>query len=509
MNRLRSSGTGRFSRLADAFSGPPKTVGKLAPGEIHSEKIVVAQSDSSGNEQLGTVAATLLEPIATAGFVLIMVIFMLIRREDLRNRVIGLLGHNRLTGTTRVLVESATRISRLLLMQLMINTGFGLLFGVGMLIIGVPYSFLWGFLAVVLRFIPYVGAWMAALLPMVLSFAIAPNFTQPLLVLGVFLLLDLTTSNVVEPLLFSHSTGVSAVALLVAAVFWTWVWGPIGLVLSTPLTVCLVVLGQHVPSLRFLSMLLGDQPALDLHMAFYQRLLAGDRDEARLIATQHAAAKGLENVPDDVMVPALRLARRDRNAAGLTADDETFVFESTQEILTQLHLASKERPDAGVLSTLPRVVGCAAHQFAEELTLQMLGKALAEDCRFEIVSTRVLPAEIEAQIQREEPAVLFIAVMPPGGLSQARYLCRRLHHRFPNLKIVIGYFGQARDFDALLVKMRSAGTSYVSTSVLQSRKQIRSLLPIKPAVETTESTALAPVQIVGAASCSVIDCLTT
>ena len=180
-----------------------------------------------------------------------------------------------------------------------------------------PYWFLWGFLAVLLRFIPFVGSWMAALLPVVLSFAIAPGLVQPLLVLGVFIVLELLTANVAEPVLFGHSTGVSPVALLVAAAFWAWVWGPIGLVLSTPLTVCLVVLGQHVPRLKFLSLLLGDQPALAPDVNYYQRLLAGDALEAAQVAGEYAAAKGREHVPDEVFVPALSRARRDRENAGL------------------------------------------------------------------------------------------------------------------------------------------------------------------------------------------------
>ncbi len=283
-----------------------------------------------------SMAGTVLEPVASAGLILILLTFMLIKREDLRNRVIGLLGHSRLTGTTRIIVESADRISRLLLMQLVVNSGFGVLFGAGLLLIGVPYWFLWGFLAMLLRFIPYIGSWIAAALPLLLSFAIAPGWVQPLLVLGVFVGLDLVTGNVVEPLLFGHSTGVSPVALLVAAVFWTWVWGPVGLVLSTPLTVCLVVLGQHIPRLRFLSLLLGDQPALAPHIGFYQRLLAGDRAEAFGIAHAYAVTHGRDHVGDEVIVPALRLARRDREEAGLTAEDETALFTTTLSILDRV-----------------------------------------------------------------------------------------------------------------------------------------------------------------------------
>jgi predicted PurR-regulated permease PerM len=490
--RVRTSGAGPFSRLLETFRGigdapsPSKETVGLAKAE---PKVVLSQPEESFLERSAEVGATVLEPLASAGLVLILVIFMLIRREDLRNRVIGLLGHGRLMGTTRVLVVSATRLSRLLLTQLCVNAGFGLLFSIALLLIGVPYWFLWGFLTMLLRFVPFIGSWLAASLPLLLTIAIAPGWGQPLWVLGVFIVLDLLTGNVIEPLLFGHSTGVSPVALLVAAAFWTWVWGPVGLVLSTPLTLCLVVLGQHVPRLRFLSLLLGDRPALAPHLSYYQRLLAGDTNEAALISRDYAVAKGADQVPDGVLVPALLHARRDRKNAGLTAEDETLIFNATATISEAL-LADERVPrtlptpdaaegtSANAVEDPGLVLGYPAHHKAEELTLRMLAGVLKPSgCRMEVQSTRSLPVEAEAWIERERPAAVFIAVMPPGGVPQASYLCRRLRKRFPELKIVVGYWGRVRDFDKLLVRLRSAGASYVTTTVLQSSAQIRALLP--------------------------------
>ena len=421
---------------------------------------------------------------------LILVVFMLIRREDLRNRVIGLLGHGRLTGTTRVLVESAERLSRFLLTQLTINTGFGLLFGLALLIVGVPYWFLWGFLAVILRFVPFIGSWIAAALPLLLSLIQSPGWSQPLLVLAVFVGLELFAANVAEPLLVGHSTGVSPVALLVAAVFWAWVWGPIGLVLATPLTVCLVVLGQHVPRLKFLSLLLSDQAPLAPHASFYQRLLAGDRAEALSIAESQAKVSGLDHLPDEVLLPALVLARRDRENAGLSAEDEEFIFDSTQSILkdveatyTKQNLVPATRISTDASS--PLVLGLPAHHRSEELTLQMLDLVTRGlPCRVEIIESRALPVEVEAAIEKDRPEMVFVAVLPPGGTVQARYLCRRLRRRFADLKIVVGYFGRVRDFDRLLVRLRAAGASYVVTTLLQSRSQIHALLPANPEPQT-------------------------
>ena len=257
INKLKSSGGGQLSKAMQALQGAGDAADKKpSPEEAATKTVIVQTQQTSAFDRLSSLAIAVLEPLADAALIFVLVAFMLIRREDLRNRIIGLLGHGRLTGTTRVFVESAERISRLLLMQLCVNTGFGSLFGLVLLVFGVPYWFLWGFLTVLLRFIPYVGSWIAAMLPVLLSFAVAPGWTQPLEVLGSFFVLDLITGNVVEPLLFGHSTGVTPVALLVAAIFWTWVWGPMGLVLSTPLTVCLVVMGQNIPSLRFLSLLM-------------------------------------------------------------------------------------------------------------------------------------------------------------------------------------------------------------------------------------------------------------
>lgn len=482
---LRGTGTGRISRLLDTFrfSPPPKpsettekpqSAGQAA-GKTVKEYVLVPQEQPTSFESISTIAGAVLEPVADAGLVLILVVFMLIRREDLRNRFIGLLGHGRLTGTTRVLVESAHRLSRFLLMQLSVNACFGTVLGIVLLLIGVPYWFLWGFLAMVLRFVPYIGTWLAAALPTILSFAISPGWAQPLLVLASFIVLDMLTANAVEPLLFGHSTGVSPLALLVAAVFWTWVWGPIGLVLSTPMTVCLVVLGQHVPRFRFLSLLLGDQPALAPHASFYQRLLAGDTEEAAIVVREVEKTHGLEAVPDEVVLPALRLARRDRERGGLTAQDETFILDSAQTVLAKLS-APPAAANGGAGNAL--LLGCPSHHRSEELAVLMLGMVLRDSgWHLDAVTTRTLPVEIEARIESEKVELLFIAVIPPGGLPQCRYLCRRLRRKFPDLPIVVGYFGKARHFDKLLVKLRAAGASYVNTSIAQSRGQILAMLP--------------------------------
>jgi hypothetical protein len=438
---------------------------------------------------------------------MVLVVFMLSRREDLRNRILGLLGHGHLTRATRVLTDAAERVSRYLLNQLLVNAGFGIVFGLGLILLGVPYAFLWAAVASVLRFIPFIGSWMALALPLALSIAIAPGWTQPVLVFAFFAVLELVTGNVVEPLLFGHSTGLSPVALLVAAAFWIWIWGPIGLVLSTPLTVCLVALGQHIPRFRFLSLLLGDQPALAPHASYYQRLVARDKAEAAKLTRAYTEEQGRDKVYDDVLLPALLLARRDRNHGGLQAAEEEFLYQATQEIVAErcglkappakeaqgvraCDLGEADREPLGPASLAEEpdhrelIFGCPAHHEAEELALQMLAHLLADSgYRMEVHSSKALPAEIEARVEQEDPCEVFIGVLPPGGLLQARYLCRRLHKAFPKLPIVVGFWGATpRNFDRILVRLRADGARYVTTSLSQSRSQLLALArPHSPA----------------------------
>jgi len=237
-------------------------------------EVVVKAAESSTFWPIPLASAAMLEPLAAAGLVIVLVIFMLIQREDLRNRLIRLIGYGRLTFTTRALEEAGDRISRYLLMQTIINSSFGLAVGFALYLIGVPYAVLWGFFAAVLRFIPYVGPFAAAIMPSALSLAVFEGWLWPILVVGIFVALELTCNMVLEPLLYSESAGVSGVGLLVAVAFWTWLWGPVGLVLATPLTVCVVVLGKYVPGMDFIGVLMSDQPAMESNISYYQRLLA-------------------------------------------------------------------------------------------------------------------------------------------------------------------------------------------------------------------------------------------
>src|SRR5580765_7333841 len=278
----------------------------------------------------------LLHALAAAGVVTVLVIFMLLERRELRGRVILLIGYRRMTATTRALDEAGARISRYLLMQSIINGSFGVAVGLGLFLIGVPYAVTWGALAAALRFIPYLGALVAMLLPLALSLAVFPGWLQPALVVGLFLVLEPITGSVLEPWLYGQSAGVSQVALLIALTFWTWLWGPAGLLMATPLTVCLLVLAKHLPALGFIVVLMGDRPVIEAKARYYQRLLARDQDEASDIVEAYVNTDGRESVYDAVLLPALYYAKQDRDRGLWSEGDAEFVGQATREILDVL-----------------------------------------------------------------------------------------------------------------------------------------------------------------------------
>jgi hypothetical protein len=293
---------------------------------------------------LGTYLGTLLGPLGTAGIVIVFVIFMLIGREDLRDRIIRLVGEGQLNITTQALDDAATRISRYLVAQAIVNGSYGAAISLGLWLIGVtladgwfPSFVLWGLLCALLRFIPYIGPWIAAAFPLILSLAVYPGYSVFFAVAGMFIIVELLSNNFMEPWLYGSSTGMSAVAVLVAAVFWTWLWGPIGLLLSTPLTVCIVVVGKYVPQFRFFDILLGDQPVLSPAERIYQRLLAMDAEEAADVAEEQLESSSLEAVYDQVLLPALAMAEQDRHADQLDDRRGLFIRDALRDIIDELH----------------------------------------------------------------------------------------------------------------------------------------------------------------------------
>ena len=400
--------------------------------------------------------------------------------------MIRLIGHSRLLITTRAIDEGSQRISRFLVMTLVINATFGVTLGIGVFAMGVPYALLWGTLATVLRFIPFVGSWLVAALLLTFSVAVCPGWSQPLLVAALVIVLELLANQVMEPLLYGHSTGISPVALIVAAAFWTWLWGPIGLALSAPLTTCLVVLGKYVPQLEFLSILLGDEESLGAEIGFYQRLVAHDQDEAVEVIEDYLEDHAAETVYDDILVPALVLAKRDRIRGELTTEDEQFIYQVTRDILNNILPAQAAQPvedeSAASEHAGPPVVllGCPARDEADELALHMFAKLLRTSpsgAQIEVLSAKSLTGEMVARIKDNPPALVCIAALPPDGLAQARYLCKRLHIAVPAQKIVIGRWGGlGENSQHIRGRLLDACAGSIATTLVESRSQCLPLI---------------------------------
>jgi predicted PurR-regulated permease PerM len=448
------------------------------PGVTRQKPIAVALESPSILAHL----PGLLQALASAVIVAVLMVFMLLERRELRDRVILLIGYRRVTATTRALDEAGARISQYLLMQSIVNGGFGVAVGLGLFLVGIPYAVTWGTLAAALRFIPYVGAYSAALLPLALSLAVFPGWLQPALVVGLFLTVQLVTNMVIEPWLYGQSAGVSRVALLVAVTFWTWLWGPVGLLLATPLTVCLLVLGRHLPALGFLVVLMGDRPVIEAKARYYQRLLARDQDEAADIVEAYVSADGRESVYDAVLLPALYYAKQDRDRGLLSEGDTQFVGQATREILDVLaHDApANSGSDPGELSvsdpgadTRVWIVGCPARDEADALALEMV-RHLLDPARYriEMIGASMLTAEVVAWVDLHRPALLCIGAVAPGGLSQARHLCKRLRSQCPELKIVVGRWGLHDEKDTDRRHLLAAGADHVETTVLDTQRAL-------------------------------------
>jgi predicted PurR-regulated permease PerM len=465
----------------DGLTTPETPIQQPAP-------VVINQAEKPWLSWLASSVSPAAEFLGQVGLIIVLVVFMLLSREDLRNRFIRLIGHGRLTVTTKAVDDASQRLSRFLLVQLTINASFGLCVTLGLTLIGVDYALLWGFLIGVLRYVPYIGSPIAALFPIVLSIAQFDGWLQPALVAVLILGLELVAANVFEPWLFGHSIGVSPIALLIAAAFWAFLWGPIGLVLSCPLTVCLVVLGKYVPNLEFLTVLLGKEPALAEDFTYYHRLSAHDQDEATDIVLEHIKDHPIDEVYDSLLIPALTYAERDLQHKGLDEDDVHFVHETTREILADVEGVRQERqaaaePPASTENLRPvpdrvRILGIPARGQSDAIALEMLRQMLeGQPCELIIAGHEVLSSELLTMIEEQAPAVVCIAAVPPGGLARARFLCKRLRSRFPELRLLVGRWGLTTTEEKQDKTLRDAGADYVRNSLVACRDDLVAWLP--------------------------------
>jgi predicted PurR-regulated permease PerM len=441
-----------------------------------------------------------LELLASALIVLVFTIFMLIRREDLRNRLISLAGDGNLRLVTQTLDDASARVSRYLLLQFVVNTCYGIFIGTCLHFIGLPGALLWGVIVGTLRFLPYIGPPLGGIMPLLLSLAVFGGWTRPLIVLGLFVFTELIVSNLVEPFLYGIHTGISSLAILVAAIFWTAIWGPIGLVLSTPLTVCVLVVGRHVPRLRFLQILLGDEPALTPESRFYQRLLAMDHEEARQVLENDLEGKTLEELYDSVLIPALSLAEQDRHQNLLEDANQKFICQSTRELIDEFwEPRSEERAvgvDRGGLSIAAaarggpshKVLCVAARDEADEIVAIMLAQVLETAGHQALCIPLGTAAEMLAQVKDERPDVVCISALPPFAIPHARALYAKLRAQDSKLRIVVGLWNSTDDPTKV---SRRLGLS-------EGARAFTTLAELRQTLEGAPDAARLPVPVAGA-----------
>jgi predicted PurR-regulated permease PerM len=507
MAALRIPTTGPFGLAANSvkeiareFSSPAAPSPEPAPPAQNRKQrtapsapgiplpVQVVQPPANELEYVRDLVQPVLRPLAVTGLVLVFTVFMLIKRHDLRHRLFRLVGLGQINIMTQVLDDAAQRVSRYLLMQILVNAGFGALFGFGLYWIGVPYPALWGVVAGLLRIVPYIGTMVAAALPIALSLAAFDNWLPPLLVFLLFAGLEMIIGNFVEPWLYGANTGISSLALLVAVVFWTILWGPAGLILSTPLTVCVVVLGRYVPQLSFLHVLLGDEVVLGAEAQIYQRLLAMDQPEAHAIVDRFLEARPLVELYDSVLIPALSLVEQDRHKGAIDPTREEFLFLSINDMITELsehqpaHDSSQSEDaaaESGPAERLSaRIICLPANDRADEVTAAMLAQIL-EQAGHAALSLPIAHAslvEMLALLEIRQDDVICISALPPFAFPPARTMCKLIRERFPKVKLVIGVWGFSGDTEKAKARFERTQPDRLLTSLAQAVEQIQELI---------------------------------
>lgn len=435
-------------------------------------------------------------PMETAGLVIIFSTFMLIYHEDLRNRLIRLGGQGQLGVVTQALEDASQRLSRYLMLQFLVNTCYGSLFGIGLYLIGVPHALLWGALGALLRFVPYAGPWIATAFPIVMAIVVFPGWKHALLTLALFAVLELVTANLIEPWLYGRNVGISPLAILVAAVFWASLWGPVGLILSTPLTLCLILAGRYVPRMGFLEVLLGDAPALTPQEIFYQRLLAMDQDEARNVVETYLHDKSPQDLYESVLIPALRLAEEDRHMDILGDRSSEFISQTTRELIDDLRERPvSPEPDANVAGIGPRlsskftearIVCVPARDEADELVGMMLADLLqrAGNLQARYLAINTVEQMLE-EIEKGGFTIACLSALPPFAVGQARSLCKRLHARFPGIAIVVGLWGFSGGVPKAQERVGPSCTDAVATTLSEAMLQFQRLAELDTAPSET------------------------
>ncbi|XYD09750.1 AI-2E family transporter [Methylobacterium sp. NMS12] len=477
----------------------PSPSAEQAPGAPKPVLVEVATSPPGSLEMLSTVLTPVMHPLATVGIVFVVLLFVLMQREDLRDRMIRLAGSSDLHRTTVAIDDAAKRLSRYFVVQLALNAAFGVVIGIGLYVIGVPNPVLWAIFAALMRFVPYLGAVLSAILPMALAAAVDPSWNMMIAVAILFIVLEPLTGQVFEPIFYGQSTGLSPFAVLVSALFWTWLWGPVGLLLSTPLTVCLVVLGRYVEHLEFLDVLFGDRPALTPVQNFYQRILAGDSEEvlghAELILQQCS----LSSYYDDVVLKALELAARDAARGVLTAQQKGAMRSALTELIADLSDRSDavtgatgdgEESACSPLPMGPAPEALPAAWTREGAVLCVAGRGFLDEAAAAILAqilekrglgVRTVPFAETASVRigrfAAGPARIacVVSLALDGEPTHLRRLIRRLRDRVPGVPVLLGLW-LAQDDGANRLAGGPGGAAEADAQVGSLREAVEAIL---------------------------------
>ena len=474
--RGAAGGTGTLERASEVLQDLSKEIdrpssGATVPslGRDRPIQVEVWQPDPGALKVLSGLITPLLHPLTTTGIVVIFVMFILIQRQDLRNRLVRLAGAQDLQRTTAALDDAGQRLSRLFLTQLALNAGFGLIIGVGLWLIGVPSAPLWGMLAMIMRFVPYIGAVVSAIFPLVLAAAVGPGWSMVMATAALFLITEPIVGHVIEPMVYGQSTGLSPVAVIVSATFWTWLWGPIGLILATPLTMCLVVLGRHVDQMKFLEVMFGDEPPLTPAELTYQRMLARDPVEAVEQARAYLKDKPLAAYYDDILMAGLRLAQADADRGLLDDERMQHIREAASDIVDDLTIhkdkteVREDDTDGEKVSPLARLERAELETARREVSdewrqgkpvLCIPGPSLLDESTAAMVAQLVERQGIGARAEEagalsvarifawdtESVSLICLCYLEEVSAAQVRYAIRRIRRRAPSVPILVALF---------------------------------------------------------------------
>lgn len=508
---VRTTLVSRFERatrtvdtIAQDLEPPPTQVPIALPEQGLSTTVpavavpavaVPVESDGNSFQIIRDWIGPVLGPFGTAAVITVFVIFFLLYYDDLRDRFLRLLGVDQLSESTQALEDASIRVSRYLLMHSLINLIHGVIVGLGVYVIGLPAAVFWGILSAIARFIPYLGPILGSVLPVALGLAVFDSWTHVLVLVLFFIVLELISNNVLEPWLYGSSTGLSPIAVIVAAVFWTWLWGAPGLALSAPLTVCLVVLGQHVSNLEFLSILLSDQVVLDSKSRLYQRLVAVNINAASAVVDEELKNNDLAQVYDNVILPALVMTEVDRHAGSMDQQRADLVLEGVRELIDDCgeypNAQQVSRGATGLEAEFAKVtVFCLpARDLADELAALMFTQLLkARGFTAQHASAASLTGELLDQIGKEQSCVLCISGVPPLAATHVRYLYRRLRARFERLPIVIGMWSGGPDAQRVAERLPSDTALETVTDLAQGCQVVERLVQAAAALQAAKRT---------------------